>query len=187
MIGKVAFFLVILLACPGLADEGTVIFYPNAKERVTAAQIDKTLEYKDEYTALRVIAKLCIPHRVSARGLERSLKANGYFKGYYTQENDGRSVSWFNDGALPTLSITVNRRVIQSCSVAVAKPAKRIARLEDLLDKETKEDIQRLPASTFQPNKGERGWVLRPGFEHSLIVVQGRSGLSSIALRYLGD
>lgn len=181
--------ILLLVSFPNflVADDTQIHYFPESEDRLTAELVDGVLTYRNERTAMAVLAQVCVANRKNAPKAERMLRKSGYFAGYYTQEAEGKSVTWFHDGDLPAISSTMSGKIILNCSILINKNPRRFVDLEQQLDKATKEDLQRYPKDILSYNKGERGWVLRPGFEHAVVILRSSGGKTGIALRYLAD
>lgn len=78
---------------------------------------------------------------------------------------------WQSPEHKPMFTISHRGSQLTRCTTYVGKPANQMSDLEGLLDALTQEDIQRVPRSTINYGNGERGWVLRPGFEHVVMII----------------
>ena len=169
------------------AEDVQIHYFPESEGRLTAELVDGVLTYRNERTAMAVLAQVCVSNRKNAPKAERMLRKSGYFPGFYTLEPKGKSVTWLHDGDLPAINSMTRGKIILNCRILINKHPRRFADLEKQLDEATKADLQRYPKDIINYKKGERGWVLRPGFEHAVVILRSSDGDTGIALQYLAD
>jgi len=148
-----------LIACLLLAPftaSAEVLKLPTAKD------IERSLLFASETTALTYLAKLCIANRKSYQTTTRALKANGYKR---TMKN-GSNSAWYGGTKKPMILVQRKGSALEGCMVMLEKPAHRLANLEQRLDELTKEDIMRVPPEILNGKKGEKAWLLSPGLKY---------------------
>ena len=154
-------------------------------DSITKEIFEENLRFQSETAALKYFVAVCVRNRKSPSKATRLLKANGYVM-FARDKSDGTKF-WQSPERKPVFLIQHSNSTIKHCLTFVGKSTSQIRSLEQLLDELTDEDIQRVPKTTIRYADGERGWVLRPGFEHAVYILQdGRnSGITGIILSSL--
>jgi len=180
--------LIIAVAClalSGTCQADNLRLNDNFLKSITEQTFTKNWYFPSETAALKYFAAVCIRNRNTAFQAIKTLRINGYVM--FAKDKETGSQYWQSTELKPIFILQRKGPKLISCATFVGKATQRISNLESLLDELTVEDIQRVPKNPVRYARGERGWVLRPGFEHAIFVQEvpnspGLSGISLVAL-----
>ena len=138
-------------------------------DRISSGTVRESWNFPSETTAMKYFAAICVRNRKSAARTRKALKANGY--ALVANDNSDGVEYWHAKSEKPLFVLEQSGSKLERCATFVGKAARNLGDLESLLDSLITEDIQRVPESAVNFRRGERGWVLRPGFEHAVYLL----------------
>ncbi|WP_109467724.1 hypothetical protein [Albibacillus kandeliae] len=126
-----------------------------------------TRPYSSGTEAAKQLAALCITHRKSVMGLTSALRAQGYEKG---GRIEGRSLRAWIHTEKPPVFLETGGGAVQGCYLVLDKPAPAFGSIGSALKQLTGGMTQEIPDKMLNGSKGERGWVVQPGYDYMILL-----------------